>query len=74
MCATHDVAGIVALDNLVGAGGLGLFEDTGLQWAVSNYGRAIDRHKEIQNELVEFQLNYFIVFLRDQVLLLGKLL
>ncbi len=56
-----------ALDNLLGAGGLGLFEDTGLQLAVSNYGRAIDRHKEIQNELVEFQLNYFIVFLRDQV-------
>jgi len=36
-----------ALDNLLGAGGLGLFEDSGLQLAVSNYGRAIDRHKEI---------------------------
>jgi hypothetical protein len=46
-----------ALDNLVGAGGLGLFEDPALQLTVSNYGRAVDVHNEIQAELVQFQLN-----------------
>jgi hypothetical protein len=59
-----------ALDNLVGAGGLGLFQDAGLQLAVSKYGQALEDHHVLQAELAQFQLNHFMVFLREQVPLL----
>lgn len=60
-----------ALDNLVGAGGLGLFGDAELQLAVSRYAQAIEDHNALQLELAHFHLDQFIVFLREKVPLLS---
>lgn len=60
-----------ALDNLVGAGGLGLFGNTDLQLAVSRYAQAIEDHNALQLELAHFHLDQFVVFLREYVPMLS---
>ena len=59
-----------ALDNLIGAGGLGLLESTELQLAVSKYAQSISDHNVVQAEVVEFSLRSFHPFLSDHVPLL----
>lgn len=48
-----------ALQNLVGAGDVGMLGDTGLQLAISRYGRALDAHMTLQQELAALFLNRF---------------
>ncbi|MEM7430504.1 MAG: hypothetical protein AAF351_01065 [Pseudomonadota bacterium] len=59
-----------ALDNLLGAGGLGLLENTKLQLAVSQYGQSIYNHNTLQDELLEFFFGVFIPFLSERISLL----
>lgn len=59
-----------ALDNLLGAGGLGLIESKELQLAISKYAQNIEAHNALQAELVEFNLLSFIPFLSDRIPLL----
>jgi len=59
-----------ALDNLVGAGGLGLIENSDVQLAVSRYSQAISDHNVLQSELASYQINEFMGFLRGSVPLL----
>jgi hypothetical protein len=55
-----------ALDNLVGAGGLGLLDNAELQLAVSKYAQAIDDHNVLQVELADFFWQELIVFLSER--------
>lgn len=59
-----------ALNNLLGAGGLGLIESKELQLAISRYAQSIEDHNTLQTELVEFNLLSFAPFLSDRIPLL----
>lgn len=56
-----------ALDNLIGAGGMGLLESVELQHAVSKYAQSLKYHNVVQAELVDYCLNTFFPFLSDHV-------
>lgn len=60
-----------ALDNLLGAGGLGLVDDPTVQLAVSRYSQAIADHNVLQVELADYQNNRFHVYLSQTVPILG---
>lgn len=59
-----------ALNNLLGAGGLGLIKSKELQLAISRYAQSIEDHNILQAELVEFNLLSFVPFLSDRIPLL----
>lgn len=59
-----------ALDNLLGAGGLGLLDNTDLQLAISQYGQSLHNHNTLQDELLELFFGTFIPFLSERISLL----
>ena len=59
-----------ALNNLFGAGGLGLIESKERQLAISRYAQSIEDHNVLQAELVKFNLLSFVPFLSDRIPLL----
>ena len=59
-----------SMDNLLGAGGLGLLDNTELQLAVSHYGQSLYNHNTLQDELLELFFGIFIPFLSERISLL----
>ncbi|MFK7955730.1 MAG: hypothetical protein AB8B96_06505 [Lysobacterales bacterium] len=60
-----------ALDNLVGAGGLGQFDNASLQLAVSSYSQAIQNHNVLQSELTDFFFHELVPYLSEHIPLLS---
>lgn len=60
-------AATAALDNIIGAGGLGRLEDPQLQLAISKYSQAVQNHNVVQEELADLVVNDFTVFFADRI-------
>lgn len=59
-----------ALDNLVGAGGLGLLENSELRFAILKYAQSVSDHNLVQAEQADFFHQFFVPFLSKNVPLL----
>jgi hypothetical protein len=63
---TYQVA-TSALDNIIGAGGLGHLQDPQLQLAISKYSQAAQYHNSLQEELADLVVNDFTVFFAERI-------